>query len=309
MGRSVLGLHWALLSLGVFLLPGPVAAQLSNPRGFDLAIVTGDGAGPLPDGKLTLGIYRHSDPRQLSSIRFDMPADSATGYSIFTGAFGDFRDGIGSTDPGFQAMPGMFANKPRGSAGEEVWFRALDDLTYWDPAGNRWIDAAPNGEAIQVFGAIPSTVMAGYLANRSSAYWNQQLNLYRNGTRFTTDGIVGPDSAPIDDADGAGAFHAHLDWTLTSKPGTTPAAGAYMLQLQLYSPTMVRGQPKYEASDPFFLMFNYNLPGDELAIAMAARTTAPAMPVPEPASSVLVVAGIAVTIAALRRGGREAKQA
>lgn len=254
---------------------------------YDVQIQTS--AGPVAGSKILTDFYGDLD------LAGKLPIDVATGYKIFPGYFDDLEGGPNFTDdPGFQAFPGTFLR------GEEVHFRALGTLEYWDSVQTRW-DAAPSNAAIRLYGGVPNDVALAYLLNPSSSSAQADYDYWAGGTRFTATGVAGPTTAVIDDASTSGAFHAHLDWELDA----ASPRGVYLLTLQLWSPTQSNGNMKYVDSDPFMVIFKSSGVQDALLVdALQARVT----PVPEPSTTFTMLAGLAlVGVAAHRRRARFAE--
>lgn len=198
-----------------------------------------------------------------------LPIDGQTGYQIFPGYFGDLEGGPYLTDdPGFQAFNGTL------SRGDEVHFRALGTLAWWNPSTGRW-GPAPAGVSVALYGGIPNEVIVGYTDN--PAAWQDQYAFYEAGTRFTAQGIEGPLTALIDDARSNGAFHAHLDWRIQSTQGSIPV-GAYMVTIELWSPTLVNGQPKYLPARPVHVVFERGITEAQMRQAIQARVSPPVAP-------------------------------
>ncbi|MBN8493625.1 MAG: hypothetical protein J0M00_19640 [Burkholderiales bacterium] len=200
-----------------------------------------------------------------------LPIDGETGQRIYPGYFGDLEGGPFLTDdPGFQAFPGTFLRD------EIVSFRALGTLRYWNPQTLRW-SAAPQGVEVILYGNIPIEVEIGF--DSDPAAWREQYEFHRGGTRFGANGIGGPLTAIIDAARRRGEFHAHLDWKITAPPGAAPPVGAYMVTLQLWSPTLQDGAPKYLPSEPIQVLFERGISEAQLAQALRSRIEArPAAP-------------------------------
>jgi hypothetical protein len=226
---------------------------------FDVELRTTNG--PVPGSRITTGFFGDLN------VTGALPVDGLTGYKIFWGYFGDPEGGPYLTDdPGFQAFGGTFLRR------EEIHFRALGSLLRWDPSTGRW-GAAPAGTKLTLFGGIPVEVIVGYTEN--PALWQAQYDYWAGGTRFTAQGIEGPPSAVIDDASTSGAFHAHLDWRVTGASGAPPAAGAYLVTLELYSTAMHNGSPKYLPAEPIHIVFENGISEAQLQAAIAARVTPP----------------------------------
>lgn len=195
-----------------------------------------------------------------------LPIDGETGHRIYPGYFGDLQGGPFLTDdPGFQAFPGTFLRD------ELVSFRALGTLRYWNPQTLRW-SAAPQGVEVILFGNIPIEVEIGF--DSDPAAWREQYEFHRGGTRFGAYGIGGPLTAIIDAARRRGEFHAHLDWKIVAPGGAVPPVGAYMVSLQLWSPTLAGGVPKYLPSEPVQILFERGISEAQLAQALRSRIDA-----------------------------------
>lgn len=260
MARSELSTWWrcARLAFAVALaFAALLAAGKAQAQHFDVELRTDKG--PVAGSRITTGFYGDTQSVGVS-------VDAVTGHQIFPAYLGDFAGGPYATaNPGFQAFNGTF------SAGEVIHFRALGTLLHWTPATNTWAPA-PAGVTVTLYGQIPSEVVIGYTANPS--LWAEQYAYYKGGTRYDGQGITGPLTAAIDDVNAAGAFHSHLDWKITAASGTPPA-GAYMLTLELWSPTLVNGQPKYLASQPFHVIFERGLTAAQMQAAFASRISPP----------------------------------
>lgn len=231
--------------------------------------------GPVAGSQITTEFYGDLD------LAGKLPIDVATGYKIFPGYFDDLEGGPRLTDdPGFQAFSGTFA------AGEEIHFRALGTLQYWDAVSTSWV-TAPDTASIKLYGGIPNDVVLNYLLNPSDPAAAAAYAYWEGGTQFTADGILGPSSAVIDDAKSSGSFHAHLDWELTA----TAPAGVYLTTLQLWSPTLENATAKYLDSEPFMVMFkSAGVEDAVLADALNARLYAP---IPEASHLLLTLVGLA----------------
>jgi len=253
--------------LTLLALPAPALAVH-----YDVEIRTS--VGPVTGSRILTDFYGDLD------LAGRLPIDNLTGHKIYPGYFDDLEGGPNMTDdPGFQAFSGTF------SRGEEIHFRALGTLEYWDAGSASWTTASADS-TIKLYGGIPTDVAMNYLlqpydpaAAAAYAYWAA-------GTLFTADGIAGPVSAVIDDAKSDGAFHAHLDWALTNISLT----GVYLVTLQLWSPVQVGGTAKYLDSDPFMVIFkSAGVADGVLADALDARLAAP---VPEPETWAMLALGL-----------------
>jgi len=235
-----------------------VMASAAQAQHFDVELRTDKG--PVAGSRIVTDFYGDLD------LAGKLPFDAATGYRIFPAYFSDFAGGPYATaNPGFQAFGGTFA------PGEEIHFRALGSLLYWTPASGQWV-AAPSGVRLTLYGGIPPEVVIGYSTN--PAAWADQYAYYQAGTRFDGQGITGPLTALIDDAKAGGSFHSHLDWKIASSTGTPPV-GAYLLTLELWSPTLSSGQPKYLPSQPFHVLFERGLTEAQMQAAFASRIAPP----------------------------------
>lgn len=253
--------------LALLTLPGPAMAVH-----YDVEIRTS--AGPVAGSRIVTDFYGDLD------LAGKLPIDALTGYKIYPGYFDDLEGGPNLTDdPGFQAFPGTFV------PGEEIHFRALGMLEYWDPSAAAWTDASA-GSAIKLYGGIPNDVALNYLLNPFDPAAGAAYAYWADGTRFAAAGVTGPASAVIDDAKSNGAFHAHLDWELAN----ASPAGVYLVTLQLWSPAQANGMAKYLDSDPFMIVFKSAGVADSvLADALDARLAAP---VPEPGAWAMLALGL-----------------
>ncbi|MCB5185144.1 PEP-CTERM sorting domain-containing protein [Methylobacillus gramineus] len=213
-------------------------ASLAQAVHYDVRLGTSNG--PVAGSKITVDFYGDYD------LAGKLPVDTQTGYKIFPGYFDDLEGGPRLTDdPGFQSFANTF------KYGEEVHFRALGSLSYWDPASASW-GSAGAGASVTLYGGIPVNIWLNYMLNPGNASYAAQYNHYAGGTVYSGGGVSGPLTALIDGASQNGTFHSHLDWKLSD----AAAAGAYMLTLQVWSPTTsVNGEPKYLDSDPFHVVF------------------------------------------------------
>lgn len=205
-----------------------------------------------------------------------LPIDAQTGFKIYPGYFGDLEGGPYLTDdPGFQAFAGAL------SAGDLIHFRALGTLAWWNPVTGRW-GPAPAGVSVTLFGGIPNEVIVGYTENPSA--WRDEYVFHEAGTRFTAAGIEGPLTALIDDARSNGAFHAHLDWKIQAAQGV-PAVGAYLVTIEIWSPTLVGGRQKYLPAEPVHVVFERGISESQMRQAIQARISPPVDAPPAASSS------------------------
>ncbi|MBQ1762989.1 MAG: hypothetical protein IIZ92_08835, partial [Aquincola sp.] len=211
-----------------------------------------------------------------------LPVDHETGWRIFPGYFGDFEGGTCATDdPGFQAFAGHFLQA------EELHFRALGSLLYWNPATGQW-GPAPAGVSIALFGAVPPELLRNYI--RDPATWATEYGWWQRGTRFSSTGVAGPRTAAIARTGAGGTVHAHLDWMISGVADSTAAtpcsavgsmpAGAYRVTLEVWSTAQSGGKEKYVASPPVHIVFEYGLSEAQLQTAIVSRVQPPLPPLP-----------------------------
>lgn len=244
---------------------------------FDIEMRTS--AGPAMGSRITAEFFGDA-----TALGGRLPVDRETGYKIFPGYFGDFEGGPCATDdPGFQAFAGHFLQN------EEVHFRAVGTLRYWNPATGQW-GVAPAGVEVVLYGAVPPEVLRNYI--RDPANGTAEYNYWQRGTRFSATGLRGPLTAAIARAAAGGAIHSHLDWTISTVPdsvaatgcstGAAAPAGAYMVTLELWSPAAVSGVQKYQASQPVQVVFEYGITEAQVLAAIDARVVEPQPPPPPP---------------------------
>ncbi len=163
--------------------------------------------------------------------------------------------------------PGFFSGAAEGlsvNPGDTIDYNILGPLGFHDGTG---FATAPTGAAVLIEDNPGGTLAV---------------------SETTTGPITGPGVIAV--ADGGGAVHAHIDFTLDPETLDTPEFGAYGLLMQLT--TDASGVAD---SDPFYIVFNFGLtePVFENAVGDFASI------VPEPAS--LVVAGIGGLMMLTRR--------
>lgn len=249
------------LALAVAATVGSLAVTPARAVHYDIELRTSEG--PVAGSRITTDFFGDLN------LPGPLPIDALTGYPIYPAYFGDLEGGPYLTDdPGFQAFGGTFLR------GEEIHFRALGRLQYWDPATGRW-GLAPNGVEVVLYGGIPTHIVIGYVQDPQA--WAEQYAYHEQGTRYSREGVTGPPTAVIDDAKANGTFHAHLDWKVVAAQGAVPRAGAYMVTLSLWSPTLVDGVPKYRSSRPVQVLFERGITEAQVREALAARIT-PALP-------------------------------
>lgn len=203
--------------------------------------------------------------------------EADTGATIVPADFGDFAAGPHMTDdPGWVVKAGDLLS------GEELWFRGLGSLRFWDKNQQRWLDMPPNGERVRYFGDIPPYVVINGT--------DEEIEFYSQGTIWSGDGIEGPIEAPIEEAvdmTSGDTIHAHLDFCLEGKlasgqlgdcsiPGIgytgSPTIGAYLIELQFFSNALDSNgmQRKYIDSSSIKVILNNGLIGNECKSAIGA---------------------------------------
>ncbi len=233
-----------------------------------------------------------------SQIRVDVQAaycrQFLTGHPVIPGNFNDFAGGPYLTDD-----PGWFMNPGNLLPDEALHFRALDALRFWDPATGRWGQSVPNGEQVRLFGGIPQEVFIEAITTGNL----ELLAPFEEGTIYTTEGVEGPAEAGVDFADSAGGIHSHLDFCLQDGSGDcpdrqfgTPAAGAYLIQLQFLSPEEFDGAQKYQPSEAVLVALRNGISVAEFQDALDALTDLPpptdgALQTKLPGAGVLVLTG------------------
>ena len=252
---------WRRWALALSLTACSLAATPVHAVHYDIELRTSHG--PVAGSRIATDFFGDLD------LAGALPIDAQTGYQIFPGYFGDLEGGPYLTDdPGFQSFGGTFVR------GEEIHYRALGRLQYWDPATGRW-GLAPQGTEVVLYGGIPTHIVIGYVQDPDT--WAQQYAYHEQGTRYSRDGITGPPTAVIDDAKANGGFHAHLDWKVVSTLPGVPRVGAYMVTVSFWSPTLVDGVPKYRSSRPVQILFERGITEAQMRQALAARI-APVLP-------------------------------
>ena len=267
---------WLLNSVLLWSISWPVEAQYDtcNDFGhFDLII---DVIPPATQGAKILVDSAGNFPFSVETASTVVPAD-----------FGDFAGGPHKTDdPGWVVSAGGLLS------GENLWFRALGELRYWDAGLGQWI-APPNGERVRYFGAIPADV---FLRNDPD-----ELAFYRQGTIWSATGLSGPSESPIDQAAADGSIHTHLDFCVEAADGDcsisgightgSPAEGAYLIELQLFSDA--GAGEKYQSSRPIQVLLNNGLAGDQCGSAINALIQPAIIDSAEalPAAGVLIMTG------------------
>lgn len=243
-------------------------------------------------------LYIETTPAAQTGARFQIdpddsfPVDILSGRTVVPTNLSDIAGGPHLTDdPGWFIEPGFLID------GEDLRFRALGALSYWDPAVGIWQNTVPNGETVRIFGGVPSDIIADLFAD---------LDLFQfwlDGTIWSTDGIEGPPEAVIAETRSGdnGQVHSHLDFCIQdaggdcpSSIGGNPAAGAYRIELELFSSAQAGTANKYVDSRPVMIVLGYELTPDQLQAAVDSLTQIPpsTQDVPQlPASGVLIMGG------------------
>jgi hypothetical protein len=188
---------------------------------------------------------------------------AADGSKIFEADFRDFGGGLYVTDdPGFVAGDGALAG------GTQIWYQGLGTLQAWN--GSSWVVA-------------------------SSAVAVNILDVLGTYTTFSSVGVTDPVGA-IAQVSGAGDIHSHLDFSITG--ADRDVASAYLITLQLTSRGNGGSLPgPYAMSDAFHIAFNNGLGEPAFESAVGALMA----PVPEPQAYALMLAGLSLLGAAMRR--------
>lgn len=186
------------------------------------------------------------------------------GHVVAPADFGDFVGGPHKTDnPGWVTVNGHFQED------ETLWFRAINNLRFWDKNQEKWLDTAPREESVHYFASIPSDKF--FESGEKSDF--KEVN-----TIFTTNAIQGPNESVIEPAGENGAIHTHLEFCLQDNTGDctidnigstgSPTIGAYAITIQLFSDAGNR--QKYIPSDPINIILNNGLQGSECNTAIDA---------------------------------------
>ncbi len=147
------------------------------------------------------------------------------------------------------------------NAGSLIGFEGLKELSFWD--GVRWASASTGVEL-------------------AVADYEEVL------TTWSGAGVVQGETQVLGEVRSSGNLHEHLVFSVTEGA----AVGAYKITLRLNS-------ADYLASDPFYVVLNRGLTGDEFLLARQALVQATA--VPEPASAGMLMAGLMGLFACLGR--------
>jgi hypothetical protein len=207
-------------------------------------------------------------------------AQAGTGYKIFEGAFTTLTNFNRWTtdDPGFDMEPGTLTQ------GDQLWVRGLGGIKSWNSATSTWVASVPGNELIQLQDALNGS-------------W-----VFRPSAIIEIPGFNQTGAGAIAESNASGQIHKHLDFHLlnsaanNAQMGTPVADGAYLIQLQLFSPTTAPGGGlKYFDSDPFFIAFNRGM--DDVAFESAVEVLA----VPEPSAALMLLPALGIIAWRIRR--------
>ena len=191
--------------------------------------------------------------------------DLTTGRFLFSSNFADLGQGpMGTDDPGFQTVANTFT--PNGILN----FRAIESLLFWN--GDAWVNSVADQERILVIDALNET------------------------TIIDTSGVSNAVGA-IDQIDSSGAIHQHIEFFIDNNASANPpAAGAYMINLELFATETLGGDVMHTVSEPVRITFAYQISTEEYQQALSALTSPTTTPeevsVPIPNAALLVLAGL-----------------
>lgn len=275
---SFAGLLLALM--GSLPVPSAIALDdaLADPTHLDIFIDT------LPPAQS--GARLRVDPQN------NFPVDVLSGRTVVPTNLSDLSGGPYLTDdPGWFMEPGFLVG------GEDLRFRALGALRYWNPTTRSWQDTVPDGETVRIFGGVPADIVPDLFADP------ELFDFWLDGTVWTTAGIEGPVEALVakTQAGGDGNVHSHLDFCIQNASGDcpariggNPAKGAYRIELELFSGAQAGEGSKYIDSGPVLIVLGNRLTPDELQQAVDSLTQAPqsGQTVPKiPAAGILIMGG------------------
>lgn len=151
----------------------------------------------LENNKVTISPDDLDDPQNPEPVL----VDATTGNFLYLGDFGDFGGGpLETDDPGVQSPSNSFIS------GNTLYYQAVGSLWFWN--GSDWVNSVPDQERIVIEDTQTTTT---YIT-----------------TSDITDG-----KGEIQDVDGAGGVHTHVDFSVAKGPGGTgePADGVYLFDL------------------------------------------------------------------------------
>lgn len=187
-----------------------------------------------------------------------LPIDYLTNTPIYVTQFVKFPGIVAINSPGFFSAPGDLL------PAEPVRYQISGHLAYWDPTLKRWT-LAPHGTQIRLAGGLdlqpdqscglvfcPPIVIEGF-------------------SSFNRQGTGGAASLVVGDTKNDGSLHAHLDWFLETGNNPGGPAGAYMVELRLFS------EQHTVPTEPLYVLFNQELSTEEFQQAIAARVLQPSI--------------------------------
>ena len=201
-----------------------------------------------------------------------LPIDGASGQMVFLTDFRDFSGGAYKTpNPGFQSVEGAL------DAGELVSYQAMGILELWNAATRTW-EPAPSHVRIKLAGAIdPDYIITDFNQCGGQLFcFADGFDTQNSVTLFTGSGIGGKAQMVVDAANNQGSLHTHLNFFLENGQGALGGpVGAYLLEMRVLS------NHRYQASAPFYVMFNAGLSTEDFSAALMARIdTLPPQPLP-----------------------------
>lgn len=195
--------------------------------------------------------------------------DLTTGRFLFSSNFDDLGQGAeGTDDPGFRTIANTFT--PNGILN----YRAIESLLFWN--GDAWVNSVADQERILVVDALNET------------------------TIVDVSGVSNAEGA-IDQIDSSGSIHQHIEFFIDNDSSADPslpppAAGAYMINLELFATESLGGNVMHTASEPIRIVFAYQISTEEYQQAISALTSPTSTPeevsVPIPNAALLALAGL-----------------
>lgn len=172
---------------------------------------------------------------------------SGTGSRVYEAEFGaEFGSAANETDdPGFNLEDFSF------TPGDFLAFDVVNTLSFWD--GASWLTSTPGSETLSITDVV--------------------------GTSTTTvsDSLITNSLGLIDQSDGDGGVHTHLEFLIDSNA----TAGTYLLEFILrgFSDSGLTNEA-YTASDSVFIAFNFGLTEESFETSIDALGVTAAVPVP-----------------------------